>query len=144
GKYTVYASPRFGLTPFGAEHYVDVMVGRDRSVVALYGRAGSSGLASYTGAGVRALGLRLGDRVSLGAELDVWSQPQTLFDDRAVYERPQSRGVNAGATGDVRVYRNVGLTARLAYKTRGYLTGQPIDQGLHGYFGLSVAFDRGP
>lgn len=142
GKYTLYAAPRFGLSPWGAEHYVDVFVGREASVLALYGRVGSSGLATYNGAGIRALGVRLGERLALGGELDVWSQPETLFDERAVYERPQIRGVNAGVSADVRLYRNVGLTTRLAYKTRGYLTGQPIDEGLYGYFGATIALDR--
>ena len=141
GKYDVYVAPRFGLSPFGAEHYVDVMIGRDHAALALYGRAGSSGLASYTGAGARAVGVRLGSRLALGGELDVWSQPQTLLSDRAVYERPQNRGVNAGFTADVRVVKNIGLTARLAYKTRGFLTGQPLEEGVYGYFGATIAFD---
>lgn len=142
GEYTLYAAPRFGVTPFGPEHYVDVLVGRDSSVVGLYGRVGSSGLASYTGAGVRAIGVRLDDRLALGGEIDVWSQPQTLLDDRAVYDRPQRRGVNAGLTADVRLFQNVGLTGRLAYKTAGFLAGQPIGEGLYGYFGATIAFDR--
>ncbi len=144
GKYDLYVAPRFGLSPFGAEHYVDVLVGRDHAVVGLYGRAGSSGLASYTGAGARAVGVRLGSRVALGGELDVWSQPETLLTDRAVYDRPQQRGMNVGLTGDVRVVKNIGLTARLAYKTRGFLTGQPIDEGVYGYFGATIALDRTP
>lgn len=146
GRTTFYATPRFNLSPFGAEHYVDVFLGRDSSVLSIYGRAGSSGLASYTGAGVRALGLRAPfalERLSFGGELDVWSQPETLLDDRAVYDRPQRRGFNVGLSGDVRVVGGVGLTARLAYKTRGYLVGQPIDDGVYGYIGASIALDRG-
>lgn len=141
GKTTFYAAPRFGLTPFGAEHYVDLFLGRGSSVVALYGRAGSSGLASYTGAGVRAIGLRVHDRLSLGGEFDMWSQPETLLDDRGVYERPQVRGINAGLSGDLRVIGGIGLVARVAYKTRGYLAGQPTDDGLYGYVGASVMLD---
>jgi len=42
-KTTFYTVPRFGLTPFGAEHYVDLFLGRGTSAIALYGRVGSSG-----------------------------------------------------------------------------------------------------
>ena len=138
-----YATPRFNLSPFGAEHYVDVFLGRGPSVVALYGRAGSSGLASYTGAGVRALGVEVHDRLSVGGELDVWSQPEMLLEERAVYDRPQRRGMNVGLSADLRVIGNVGITGKLAYKTQGYLVGQPVDDGVYGYVGASIALDRG-
>jgi len=87
--------------------------------------------------------VRVHDRLALGGELDVWSQPETLLDERSVYERPQIRGVNAGLTGDLRLVGGLGIMARLAYKTRGYLAGQPIDEGLYGYVGASLALDRG-
>jgi hypothetical protein len=142
GKTTFYAAPRFGLSPFGAEHYVDVFLGRGTSAVALYGRVGSSGLASYTGAGIRAIGVRVHDRLALGGELDVWSQPETLLEQRAVYERPQIRGFNAALSGDLRLIGSLGITGKLAYKTRGFLTGQPVDDGVYGYVGASIALDR--
>jgi hypothetical protein len=91
---------------------------------------------------VRALGLRVHDRVELGAELDVWRQPETLLDDRAVYVRDDVWGANAGGSIDVRVLGAVGVHGRLAYKSRGYLVGQPIDEGVHGYVGVSLALDR--
>jgi hypothetical protein len=141
GSYDLFVAPRFGLSPFGAEHYVDVMLGRDSAVVDVYGRVGSSGLATYAGGGVRAMGLRLSSRVRAGGELDVWSQPETLLDERAVYRRPQLTGVNVGATADVRVVRNIGVLGRLAYKTSGYLSGQPISSGVYGYVGASIAFE---
>ena len=56
---------------------------------------------------------------------------------------PPHRQLDA-LSGDLRIYGGVGLTARLAYKTRGYLAGQPIDEGLYGYVGASIALDRGP
>lgn len=144
GKTTFHATPRFGLTPFGAEHYVDLFLGRGTSVLALYGRAGSSGLASYTGAGIRAAELRVHERLALGGALDVWSQPETLLDERAVYERPQRRGWNVALSGDFRIIGSLGITGKLAYKTRGFLTGQPVDEGVYGYVGASLALDPPP
>jgi hypothetical protein len=142
GETTIYAAPRFNLSPFGAEHYVDVFLERGAALIALYGRVGSSGLASYTGAGVRTLGLRIQERLTMDGELDVWSQPETLLDDRAVYERPQLRGLSAALSGDLRLIGALGLTAKLAYKARGYLAGQPIEEGPYGYVGASIALDR--
>jgi hypothetical protein len=60
----------------------------------------------------------------------------------AAYDRPQLWGMNAGASADVRVAGALGVTARLAWKSRGWLTGAPIDEGLHGWAGVSIAWDR--
>jgi hypothetical protein len=137
-----YPSARFSPSPFGAEHYVDLFAAAGSLVVDLYGRTGTSGLARYSGAGLRFFGLHASDRVELGGELDVWKQPETLLDVRDAFDRPQLWGVNAGASADVALTSGLGLTARLAYKTSGWLAGQPIDAGLHGYAGVTVAIDR--
>lgn len=134
----VYPVPRFNLSPFGAEHYVDVFFGRGGAVLDVYGRVGSSGLASYTGGGLRVLGWKPARAVGLGAELDVWDQPEVLPDVRGAYDRPNRFGVNVGALMDIGVIERVGVTARLAYKTSGYLMGQPLAEGVHGYVGLRV------
>lgn len=137
---TVLLSPRFGLTPFGAEHFVDLFLARGGTLVDAYARVGSSGLYDYYGAGARVLGVRAGERVSLGAELDVWRQPEILLDERAVYAQPYRLGMNAGAYADVRVASIVGVTGKLASKTPGYLSGQPLGGGIHGYVGVSLAW----
>jgi hypothetical protein len=86
--------------------------------------------------------VRVHDRLALGGELDVWSQPETLLEQRAVYERPQIRGFNAALSGDLRLIGSLGITGKLAYKTRGFLAGQPVDDGVYGYVGASIALDR--
>jgi hypothetical protein len=136
-----YPTPRFVPSPYGAESYLDLFVARGTFVVDAYGRAATNGLARADGLGVRAFGLRLHDRVTAGAELDVWNQPETLFDVHAAYTRPQVWGMNAGVSADVRLVGALGMTARLAWKSKGWLTGQPIDEGLYGWVGASVAWD---
>jgi hypothetical protein len=133
----LYAAPRFNLSPFGAEHYVDVFAAKDSALLSVYGRVGSSGLASYTGGGVHLEHVRLSRRVHGGAELDVWSQPATLLDVRNAYVRPQVFGASGGVTGSVDIAAGFGVLAKLAYKSAGYLQGQPLDEGVYGWAGLT-------
>jgi hypothetical protein len=134
-------TPRFGLTPFGAEQMLDVFLA-DRSgrMLDVYARVGTSGIASYYGAGARILGVRASERITAGGELDVWRQPQILLDERGVFDTPVRAGVNVGLYGDVRITRELGLTGKLAAKTPGYVMGQPIVGGPHGYLGVSLAW----
>jgi hypothetical protein len=144
----VYVVPRFGFSPFGAEHYVDVFASRAGVLVDVYGRAGSSGLASYTGGGVRVLGWRPVRAVSLGGEVDVWNQPAVLpggagggigeLGTPAPRPTNDSPGVNAGVFARLAVLGKIGVTGKIAYKTSGYLMGEPVGDGVYGYVGLSV------
>jgi hypothetical protein len=134
---TVYAAPRFGVSPFGAEHYVDLFVGKDGALLDVYGRVGSSGLGSYTGSGVHLTDVAVTPRVRLGAELDLWSQPETLITVRNAYVRPQVLGAGGGLTGSVAIAAGFGLMGKVAYKSAGYLQGQPLDEGAYGYLGVT-------
>lgn len=139
GGTTLLLSPRFGLTPFGAENTLDVFVARDGTMLDAYARVGTTGIADSYGVGARVLGIRAGERVTLGGELDVWRQPEVLLDERAVFDRPYRVGMNAGAYVDVHVASVLGITGKLASKTAGYVSGQPIAGGVHGYLGVSLA-----
>jgi hypothetical protein len=139
GDTTVFLSPRFALSPFGAEQTLDLFLARGDRMLDLYGRVVSSGLADAYGMGARVLGIRAGDRTRLGAELDVWRQPEILLDARGLYDRPQRLGLNAGAFFDVRVVSILGITGKIASKTPGWVMGQPASGGLHGYLGVSLA-----
>lgn len=139
GGTTLFLSPRFALGPFGADHTLDVFLARGTRMLDLYVRTGSSGLADSYGLGARVLGIRASERVTLGGELDVWRQPEILLHERSVFDRPQRLGVNAGAFFDVRVASIVGITGKLASKTPGWVMGQPVGGGIHGYLGVSLA-----
>ena len=148
GKWHVFPSPRFGLTPFGAEQALDVFLSPQKggAVVDLYARVGTSGLASYWGGGLRVLGSEIVSRhVPLGLELDVWRQPEILLEERGLFDRPNRMGMNAGLFADFRVLGGqrrgdprVGIATKLAVKTPGYVAGQPLAGGPHGYVGLSL------
>ena len=137
----VLLSPRFALTPFGGEQGLDLMIADRRgAMLDVYARVGSSGLASYYGAGARALGARVGSRVRLGGELDVWRQPEILLGERAVFDPPTRLGLNVGVYGDVWLTKELALTGKLGAKSPGYVSGLPIAGGPHGYLGVSVAW----
>lgn len=139
GGWDIYAATRFNLSPFGAEHYLDVFLGQDGKVVDVYFRAGSTGLATNLGLGARALGFRVKEILSLGGELDIWYQPEILFEHPGVFDPSNRAGVGVGLYADLKLLRHVGITGKLAYKTRGYVMGQPTDSGIYGYVGFSVA-----
>ena len=139
---TFYPTPRWVPSPYGGESYLDVFLARagGGAVLDVYGRTATSGLAHAWGAGARAFGVRVHERVTAGAELDVFRQPETLLDVHAAYDRAQVWGMNAGVSTDVRLWGALGGTARLAWKSRGWLTGAPIDAGAHGWAGASIAW----
>lgn len=152
GRWQVFPSPRFGLTPFGAEQGIDVFLSPREGgpLLDVHARVGTSGITNegYWGAGARLLGAELFSRhVPLGVELDVWRQPEILVEERALFDRPNRMGVNAGVFADVRLlggrHRDdprLGMSAKLAAKTAGYVPGQPVAGGAHGYVGLSLAW----
>ena len=138
GSLRVLPTTRYNLTPFGPEHYLDFFAFSERVAANVYVRAGSSGLAFYGGLGGRLFRYAPLEWLSLGAELDLWLQPQTAFHVRNLYDRPLTFGVNYGASIEISVYGPIGLHGRIAYKTRGHVMGQPLGEGVHGYFGLFV------
>jgi hypothetical protein len=142
GDTTVFPSPRFNLTPFGSEQYLDVFLENEGHFVDLYGRVGTSDLATYWGAGARVLGLEVGRRFTLGGEVDIWQQPQILFDVRGANadQLPSRFGMNSGLYGDLYLAGDVSVTGKLAVKTPGYVMAQPVDGGVYGYVGASIAW----
>lgn len=145
GRTTVMISPRFNLTPFGAEQAVDVFMSRAGRLIDLYARVGTGGVDPYYGAGAKFFGIHDAfDRLNLGCELDVWRQPEILLGARGLYRFPQRLGVNGGVYADARFWRSANgeasaaLSGKLSIKTEGYLMGQPVGAGAYGYLGLSV------
>jgi hypothetical protein len=129
---------RFNLSPFGPEHYIDLFGFNRWFSGCVYVRAGSSGFAFYGGLGARLFEYRPTTWIAIGAELDLFVQPQTVFGVRNLYERPLIVGVNYAVSAELLLYGPLGILGRLAYKTRGHVMGQPLDEGVHGYFGLFV------
>ena len=138
---TLYPTTRFNLSPFGAEHYLDLFFHHPAITVDAYARVGSSGLAAYHGGGAHLRGIRPGLGLTLGAEIDMWAQPELLFEQRFVFDRPNAFGMSAGLHVDWHIYDRLAVTGKIAGKTRGYLMGQPLEGGAYGYAGLTITPD---
>lgn len=138
GEWSLLPAMRYGLTPYGPEHGLDLFAKHRDVVYDIYVRAGTSGLAPSAGAGVRAFGLPVGHGRQLGGELDLWWQPDLMFDRLHVFERRQQLGAQLGLHIDWPVYRQLGLAGKLGYKSEGYVLAQPLGAGPVGYLGLSI------
>lgn len=138
GRLRLFPTTRYNLTPFGPEHYLDLYGFAADFAGEAYVRFGSSGLAFYGGLGARLFRYEPVEWLSLGAEVDVWVQPQTVFGVRNLYERPLTAGINYGVSAQLYLYGPVFLLGRVAYKTQGYVMGQPLGEGAHGYFGVGI------
>lgn len=117
-----------------------------RWVGTAYARAGSSGLASYVGAGAKLLDVSLGSRVRVGGEVDVWRQPVIDVNALDYYDRPSSWGINGTGFGAVSIIGPLSITGKLGYKSSSFVSGLPLGDGPHGYLGsrsvLRTIYDR--
>jgi hypothetical protein len=127
----------FALSPFGAEHALDLTLAHPKLTIDLQGRVGSSGLASHGGAGVRLSGLQPFPFLRWSSHVDLWTQPEILWKERNVFDRPNRLGGNIGTEGVFSLSPSTGFVLALAYKTSGYLPARPLHRGLYGYTGLS-------
>lgn len=141
GAFRLYPATRFNLSPFGAEHYLDLFASRGRDTFDAYVRFTSSGLAEDRGLGVRAFDVAVGRDLSLGGDLDVWAQRELIFAPRFVFDRANRLGAGASASVEWRLHGRLGVTAKLGYKSSGYLMAQPLDAGFYGYLGIAL-YDR--
>jgi hypothetical protein len=141
GDLSIYPATRFNLSPFGAEHYLDVFVHAPGVTFAPYARFSSSGLATDVGGGLAILGWTILSvpEVQLGADLDLWAQPEILLAERNVFSRPTLLGGSIAGRLDMTIAGGVGVIAKLAYKTRGYLMAQPVEAGTYGFAGIRLA-----
>ncbi len=151
-SWRLFPGARFNLSPFGAEHYLELFASGRGALFNGYARFGSSGLATYWGLGLKMLRLPVWRGLAVGAELDLWRQPKLLLDAPEpglgtlglTSPEAASAGVNVGVSLDWRIWRRIGVVGKLSYKTEGYLMGQPLARGLHGYFGLCLYTEPRP
>jgi hypothetical protein len=141
GGFRLFPGTRYALSPFGPEHTVELTAARGGTLYGVYARLGSGGLAPSGGGGVQVLGFPLAPGVRVGGAIDLWSQPELLFDQRYVFDPPQLTGAAASLYVNGRLHGVLGLEAKLALKTKGYLPGQPLGAGPYGYLGVSLALD---
>lgn len=123
---------RFTVTPFGAEHWLDVIVSGERWTLDGYVRVVSSGLAPAVGTGARLFRFSVLPSLEVGGALDVWLQPELLSAQPELL-RP---GVSAQLEATWFPFGPVGLVVQLGAKSRGLVMGGPAREGFFGFGGL--------
>jgi hypothetical protein len=125
---------RYVLTPFGPQYGMEHLFRRNDQVVGLGIRI-SDGLGESTfGAGIRVRHLARGEHYSIGARLEIWSQPE--FDLLGASVGTRAGGFGTALISTIRFDPGPvpGGAARwsfdLGYKTPGFVEGEALDRGL--------------
>lgn len=133
---------RFNLSPFGAEHYLDIVITVPQLTVDAYVRAVSSGLALSIGTGARVLGWKPRPWLEVGGALDVWLQPELLPDYLNAFDGRQLPGISLMAEATWRPLKHWGLVGQLGWKSSGYVMSLPARAGIFGFGGVALLLDR--
>lgn len=144
----VLPGTRVGLTPWGIEYYFDLyLLQNDKSINTIYLRRGDNLLEDFWGIGFDVEGVKVSDRFSVGIGVDIFNQPlKSLPQSETGYSvRPigNETGGNVYVAPSWTLFSNdktdLVLSGKLAYKTKGYLMGQPYYDGGYGFIMLSLA-----
>jgi hypothetical protein len=128
-------TPKANLTPLGPENYYYLFIARGETLASLYLRSGESPEGKISGYGAELGAINLFG-LGLTPGYDAWKLPAG-----GSPQLPSCKsGYSAHLKLDLPVYKALGLTGKAAFKTRGYLLGQPSGAGLSGYAGISLTF----
>ncbi|MDX8430495.1 MAG: hypothetical protein SNF33_01630 [Candidatus Algichlamydia australiensis] len=134
---------RIGYAPYGPEAYFENFFSIDGNPLYVYFKGGKRS----AGAGFSYNYFLENERVTLGANLDVWNQGKFITDatvEDIIEKRPIFRpellekqwGVAASLTSTVKIKSYMGLFVELGGKTQGYLPGYSLDKGVVARVGL--------
>lgn len=141
GGLAFFPMVRLELSPFGAEHTLDVTAQGQTFLASVYVRAVSSGLATAVGGGARVFEWEVHPAVRLSGSLDVWSQPELILDWRNAFDGVQRLGVSGVVEAKWRPVPRLGVIGQLGAKTAGYVAGQPPREGVFGLVGVSLLLE---
>ncbi len=128
-------SPKVNLTPLGPENYYYIFIAREGRLASLYYRTGTSPEGAVQGYGAEFGPINIAG-LALTPGYDQWTLPAA----KSAGFRFSRSGYNAQLKLDAPLYKTLGLTAKAAYKTDGYMLGLPAHSGFHGYAGISLSF----
>ncbi|MBU0581297.1 MAG: hypothetical protein KKA19_08980, partial [Candidatus Margulisbacteria bacterium] len=140
---------RVALTPWGVEYYLDMyFLQNDNSVNTFYIRQSDRYLEDFYGAGFELEKIVSAGNFSCGLGLDVFSQPlENEATTNATYYVQPSRnkqGHNIYITPAWQFIDNkdfsFALITKYAYKTEGYVMGQPLRPGSYGFLGFEFKY----
>jgi hypothetical protein len=142
GDTSLFVLTRFSLSPFGAEHTLDVLVSRSSGLIDVYARFVSTGLAPAAGVGARVFRWEVHPKLELGGQLDVWVQPELLPQYRNAFDGRLLPGFSALVEATWRPFTHLGFVAHVGGKTSGYVMSQPLSAGVFGFAGVALYSTR--
>lgn len=142
GGAALFLLTRFGLTPFGAEHTLDVTISSRALTLDVSGRFTSTGLAPAWGIGARLFRWTPRPGLELGASLDGWIQPELLPNWRNAFDGRILPGLSGMAEATWFPIEGLGLVVQLGAKSRGYVMSQPLESGLFVFAGVTLSTRR--
>lgn len=131
---------QMGLTPFGVEYFFENLLARDGTLLKVYARYGDGPPGASAGGGLHATCLLCSGPLNLDLHLDVWAQPNVALDEQDLNALGRSAGGSVQATLFYRIRRpqpSLYLVGQVGYKTRGFLPGEYLDEGVLLRIGLS-------
>jgi hypothetical protein len=153
GSYRYLPSPRYGLTPFGPEFYLENFLVKDNRPIYFYLRAGHFAGSTYTGAGIEYAYLWEKNGNSLGFRADIWHQPFANFNNRSYaieklldgepLPSPPHKPQFGGALSLIarkRMTEHSSFFFQLGAKTPGFLPGEPLETFPIARLGVSLRY----
>ncbi len=142
GNVKYLPSFHLGLTPFGAEFYMDNYLKYQNRTFKIYGRLGDSRFENFWGGGISAFNIINNNYCYVNATTDIWNQPSLQLHNTENYlthNGTNGLGVCVSATAGVRISKKnpVSVVAICGYKTDGFLPGEILNNGFFFRTGLS-------
>jgi hypothetical protein len=123
------------LGPHEVSRFLDVyLVPPTGGVFTVYLRDLDSSVDRGWGTGAALHAMRLGERASWGAEIDVWDPPGAAEGTTA------TEGWHAAVELELRLAAHWGVAGRAGAKSTGFFPGTPLADGLYGGFGVTVTW----
>jgi hypothetical protein len=136
---------RLNLTPFGTEWMPELAVNYHRQAAQLYARIGNNSFTESYGGGIKMYNLVRNTKVAIHLHAAFWNQKYFYRNWSGQEVEPIGWGWNAGLTSFIKLGKGLNplsLALHAGYKTRGYIEGEPWQEGPVIRVGLSFALEN--
>jgi len=143
GEIKYLPSFHLGLTPLGAEFYMDNYLKYQDRTFKIYGRIGDKRFENFWGGGFSAFDIFKNKNFYFNATADFWNQPSLLLhnsNDYAIHNGNAGFGICVSATAGLKTSKKSPVSFVLigGYKTDGFLAGETLADGF--FFRTGLAF----
>jgi hypothetical protein len=136
-----------GLSPFGLEYYLETAAARGSRTLSVTYRQGDPGSDPFYGMGLDFGNLIDLARLSADVRVEAWRQPRLRFRVYDVGEwggTPEAMESGGGLWIALRNKSKIGFVLEAGYKTRGFVQGEPLEEGMIIRGGISFFLPEHP